>query len=269
MSSMSAVPMGTVLGPHLDGSTNMDGSRSPPSAFREMGDSIGRRSRGGHSNRGSWSSTGGFGPNSRKPPCAFYPAGKCKNGDLCRFPHVMPDENAPISPVSPRGGYSGPFGRTSRRPTILGPIEDKLAEMSVKEDGPAENGDVAPRPSGSSKPYNNSSPKMRGGRAPTSAPSTPIHRQNNHNQHNQSQANQQPAQKLPSADDFPVLGGTATPPPPHGNGQPYGSAWGGPTAAQVLKGSITGNKKAPTSVTTNGVAGDGAKVCRITAMNPI
>jgi hypothetical protein len=172
----------------------------------------------------------------------------------------MPDENAPISPVSPRGGYSGSFGRSSRRPTILGPIEDKLAEMSVKEDGPGENGDAAPRSAGFSKGHNNSSPKMRGGRPPTSAPSTPIHRQNNHNQHNQPQVNQQPAQKLPSADDFPVLGGTATPPHAHGNGQPYGSAWGGPTAAQVLKGSMSGNKKATATVTSNGIAGDASKV---------
>lgn len=168
----------------------------------------------------------------------------------------MPDENTPISPVSPRGGYSGSFGRTSRRPTILGPIEDKLTEMTLKEvDGAVENGESGSRQSGFTKPYN-SSPK-RGGRPPISTPSTPGHRQNNHNQ---PQTSQQPAQRLPSADDFPVLGGTATPPHTHGNGQTYGSAWGGPTAAQVLKGSITSNKKAPGSVTANGVASDNGKV---------
>jgi hypothetical protein len=46
----------------------------------------------------------------------------------------MPDENAPASPISPRGAYSGSLGRAgSRRPTILGPIEDKMAELTVKE----------------------------------------------------------------------------------------------------------------------------------------
>ncbi|KAG8830608.1 hypothetical protein FRC17_004647 [Serendipita sp. 399] len=134
MSSMAAVPMGTLLGPNLDGNTGIDGSRSPPSAFREMDNGFGPNRRGrGHANRGSWSSNG-FG-SGRKPPCAFYPVGKCKNGDQCRFPHVMPDENSPVSPASPRGGHSGSFGRAAngRRPTILGPIEDKLAEMTVKE----------------------------------------------------------------------------------------------------------------------------------------
>jgi hypothetical protein len=77
MSSMSAVPMAAVLGPRLDGNTNIDATRSPPSAFREMDGGFPRRGRGGHSQRSSWGN--GFGP-SRKPPCAFFPAGKCKNG---------------------------------------------------------------------------------------------------------------------------------------------------------------------------------------------
>ena len=80
---MSAVPMGQVLGPHLDGNGPVDGSRSPPSAFREMMDGGfgpgARRGRGGHSSRGSWGG-GGYGPGARKMPCAFFPAGKCKNG---------------------------------------------------------------------------------------------------------------------------------------------------------------------------------------------
>jgi len=44
------------------------------------------------------------------------------------------------------------------------------------------------------------------------------------------------AQKVPSADDFPVLGGTATPP----LGVTAGHAWGtgGATGAQVLKASL-------------------------------
>jgi hypothetical protein len=83
MSSMSAVPMGQVLGPHLDGNGTMDGPMSPPSAFRDMMDGGfgpgARRGRGGHSSRGSWAGGGGFG-SARKTVCAFYPLGKCKNG---------------------------------------------------------------------------------------------------------------------------------------------------------------------------------------------
>lgn len=47
----------------------------------------------------------------------------------------MPDENTPASPISPRGGYAGSYGRMAngRRPTILGPIEDKMSEMTLKE----------------------------------------------------------------------------------------------------------------------------------------
>lgn len=250
MSSMSAVPMGAVLAPHIDGNGNPDGARSPQSIFRDVDGGYPRRGRGGHSQRGSWGGNG-FGGSSRKPPCAFYPAGKCKNGDQCRFPHVMPDENAPISPISPRGGYGGSFGRMAngRRPTILGPIEDKTGDLSVKEPNDAsENSEAGPRSAGVSKPY--SSPKIRPSRAPQSTPSTPIHRQNVHLQSHQAT----PSQRLPSADDFPVLGGTATPP----SGSSYG-AWGGPTAAQVLKG--IGAKK---GMHTNGTTLDGGKDTKAT-----
>lgn len=132
MSSMSAVPMGQVLGPHLDGNGTMDGSRSPPSAFREMMDGgFGpgvRRGRGGHSSRGSWTGGSNFGPG-RKTACAFFPIGKCKNGyveilcfvlsyielvigrsDQCRFPHIMPaDGSVPMSPASPAGDTQAPL----------------------------------------------------------------------------------------------------------------------------------------------------------------
>jgi Mating-type protein beta 1 len=158
--SMSSVTMGQALELHLDGSGTMDGSRSPPSAFRDMVDggfgSGMRRGRGGHSSRGSWTGGGSFG-RAIRTPCAFFPAGKCKNGyvsvhffvlscieliigcsDQCRFPHIMPaDVNVSVSPAPPPGEYPGSFGRVgsgSRRPTILGPtLDDKMADLSVKE----------------------------------------------------------------------------------------------------------------------------------------
>jgi hypothetical protein len=190
--------------------------------------------------------------------------------DQCRFPHVIPDENTHISPISPRGGYPGPFGRMAngRRPTILGPIEDKMGDLSVKEvcvflvsmaltnskisqqNENIENPEAGPRSAGVSKQFS-SSPKVRPSRAPLSTPSTPINRQNAHLQSHQ----QTPSQRLPSADDFPVLTGSAT--PPSGNGATYGGAWSGPTAAQVLKG--IGAKKGTNA---SGTTPENGKVCR-------
>lgn len=232
MSSMSAMPMGAVLA-SLDGTGPMEDSRGP----MDSGFNSARRGRGGHASRGSWGGNG-FG-SGRKPPCAFFPLGKCKNGDQCRFPHVLPDENSPASPISPRGGYSGSYGRMAngRRPTILGPIEDKMGDMTLKENEAGEAVEAGPRsaaPGGYQKPFN-SSPKHRGGRPSISTPSTPGHRQTNHLQA------QQPSQRVPSADDFPVLSAST---PPVANGQSYGNAWGGPTAAQVLKGGISAKKPA-------------------------
>jgi len=201
--------------------------------------------------------------------------------DHCRFPHVLPDPSAPASPTSPRGGYPGSFGRTgngSRRPTILGAtLEDKMADLSVKEVhllddirnsilnvscqvDTQENAEGTPRAGGFPKPYS-SSPKTRGGRPSLSTPSTPGHRQNTH-----LQSLQQQSQRIPSADDFPVLGGTATPPPPPsavvsvGNGHGYAGAWSGPTAAQVLKSGMTTKKAGGPAVAGSFLNGDVAKV---------
>jgi hypothetical protein len=182
----------------------------------------------------------------------------------------MPDENTQISPISPRGGYPGSFGRMAngRRPTILGPIEDKMGDLSVKEvcvflvsmvanndvfsqqNENTEHYEAGPRSAGVSKPFS-SSPKVRPIRAPLSTPSTPINRQPTHLQSHQ----QTPSQRLPSADDFPVLTGSAT--PPSGNGAAYGGAWSGPTAAQVLKG--IGAKKGSNA---SGMTPENGKVCR-------
>lgn len=119
--------------------------------------------------------------------------------------------------------------------------------MEQQEGG--DNVDANNRQQPLNKPYS-SSPKNRGGRPPISTPSTPGGRHNTHLQQ------PHPAQKIPSPDDFPVLGGTAT--PPHPNGQVYGVAWGGPTAAQVLKAGIVAGKKA---ITPGGNASsDGGKV---------
>jgi hypothetical protein len=88
----------------------------------------------------------------RKPPCAFFPQGRCRNGDECRFPHIGSEGG----PTSPRGAGPGPgvggfggggsFGRhaghgghgsggagpngAARRPQI-GSIDERFGEMSL------------------------------------------------------------------------------------------------------------------------------------------
>ncbi|TFK56569.1 hypothetical protein OE88DRAFT_34052 [Heliocybe sulcata] len=74
----------------------------------------------------------------RKPPCLFFPAGRCRNGDECRFPHVLPDGNGPQ--VYPH--YAPPMPRGPPRPRHfsnaangIASIEEKMAGMNVREVG--------------------------------------------------------------------------------------------------------------------------------------
>ena len=140
-SSMSAVVMGAHP-PHGHGHGHGHGHPHPHSHSNEegiegIGLSLGRR--GGarfHSSAGR--GPGGInngGSMGRKPPCAFFPQGRCRNGGECRFPHIMP-EGGPVNPTSPRGGYGGGFGRhggvngAARRPQI-GSIDERFGDMSL------------------------------------------------------------------------------------------------------------------------------------------
>ncbi|KAI0040803.1 hypothetical protein FA95DRAFT_1611504 [Auriscalpium vulgare] len=149
---------------------------------------------------------------SRKPPCLFFPAGRCRNGDECRFPHVLPDASAPHPP--------GHFGRGGRfRPAQNGTahLEEKLANLGLRDDGApqASSGSTTPsdrpRPSPSHKQFSS----LPNGTRP--AVRAPV-----------------PKQRVPGADEFPVLGGATTPPArsPGPNGH---IGLSGPTAAQVLQ----------------------------------
>ena len=136
--SMSAVVMGAHPPPHGHGHGHPHPhSHSNEEGIEGIGLSLGRR--GGarfHSaagrGPGGMNNGGGMG---RKPPCAFFPQGRCRNGDDCRFPHVMP-EGGPVHPTSPRGGYGGNFGRhggangAARRPPI-GSIDERFGEMNL------------------------------------------------------------------------------------------------------------------------------------------
>ncbi|EJD03674.1 uncharacterized protein FOMMEDRAFT_154779 [Fomitiporia mediterranea MF3/22] len=153
--------------------------------------------------------------NNRKPPCAFFPSGRCRNGDACKFPHILPE-----SGDVPQGHYMSRFAGRARAQTQpqTDQLHEKMAELSLRPDGTPNtsqpNGHI--QPNGFPRPNhfkpNGVRHEKRGG---------PNGRSNH----------QQPQQRLPSADDFPVLGGTMTPPAR----SPITNPLNGPTAAQVLK----------------------------------
>ncbi|CAE6421257.1 hypothetical protein ACGC1H_006715 [Rhizoctonia solani] len=119
-----------------------------------------------------------------KPACLFFPSGRCRNGDDCRFPHVMPEPGAQATfryPSNNAGRFNGHRSRQS---------------MS-HHDGPP----PVHIPPGTKLPF---------------AP-----------------GGQNSAQRVPSADDFPVLkGGSAERPTPQASAGGNGN---GLTAAQVLQ----------------------------------
>ncbi|KAJ7631216.1 hypothetical protein FB45DRAFT_559949 [Roridomyces roridus] len=143
---------------------------------------------------------GSFANRKQAPPCIFFPTGRCKNGSECRFPHVMPPEGTvghiPFYPT--RGGAPRP----QRNGFTV--IDEKLANLSLQENG--RNGVHEPATRGG-----------RGGKANM----------------NQGTKRAMVKQRVPNADEFPVLGGSTTPPARspviNGNGH------AGPTAAQILQ----------------------------------
>ncbi|KXN88724.1 hypothetical protein AN958_06591 [Leucoagaricus sp. SymC.cos] len=194
-----------------------------------------------------------------KPPCLFFPTGRCKNGDGCRFPHVMPDGLVPASTHHApyfggrAGGPRQPRGQVYPNGNLSGGLEEKLNNLNIRDESqtllqqPQQNGpngveagakppngvnDVAhPNINGPGIGVGNRTRFPQGGKHhhPHS-----HHGFNNHfNQYSgksQKPAVQAPAkQRVPSADDFPVLVGTITPP----SKSPLTA--NGPTAAQVLQ----------------------------------
>ncbi|KAF8349706.1 hypothetical protein F5887DRAFT_1058981 [Amanita rubescens] len=154
--------------------------------------------------------------NSRKPPCIFYPSGRCKNGDECRFPHVLPDGsgNQNTSHYPNRNG-----ARTRGNSGVNGfpGIDEKLANLNIRDDQIRQDrsGDNNAGHGGRAK-FDRGSKNHHGGSANGSHASKKL---------------VVTKQRVPDADEFPVLGGSVTPP----NRQPNGMANGAPTAAQVLQ----------------------------------
>ncbi|PCH33896.1 hypothetical protein WOLCODRAFT_160435 [Wolfiporia cocos MD-104 SS10] len=213
-----------------------DGIGSPKSPTGPQADGYGPVpvSRDGmtHHRRGSARGRGAFGGPGRKPPCLFFPLGRCKNGDECRFPHVLPDNSLPYHPAHHpphfpvRGGHRP---RPSAHMNGMASLEEKFAGMAVQDEGEharnAANGGAATTNSSRSQ---SSEPGSRRG-----PPFKPSHFANGARP--EKKVAPPKPQRLPSADDFPVLSSTTPPLRSPGSNTPTINGYNGPTAAQVLQ----------------------------------
>ncbi|KAJ7070805.1 hypothetical protein C8F01DRAFT_1244506 [Mycena amicta] len=151
-------------------------------------------------NRRGTARRGSFARSKPIPPCMFFPLGRCKNGDDCRFPHIMPQDGVPVPmPFYPsRGG--GP--RSRGQSNGYAAIDEKMANLSLGQNGH----------SGATLRGRGGKPAVNGVNKRTAFPVK---------------------QRVPNADEFPVLGGATTPPIRVNGGFVNGH---GPTAAQILQG---------------------------------
>jgi hypothetical protein len=159
----------------------------------------------------------------KRPPCIFFPSGKCKNGDDCRFAHVLPDSTPHYYQHQPgyhqgrgsgrRGGFAHANG--------VSHLTDKMGNMNLRE---------------SQAPNNhNRGPSENAFRGRFSGPDNVRHQQTMPNGVKSSEKKSPlKTQRVPQADEFPALAGTSTPRArsPGSTGSVNGS---GPTAAQVLQ----------------------------------
>ncbi|KAF8202989.1 hypothetical protein BJ912DRAFT_1101885 [Pholiota molesta] len=182
----------------------------------------------------------------RKPPCLFFPAGRCKNGDECRFPHVLPENGAPPPHLPFAPVRAGPRGLALKGMVLTASRTSKPSLATCRSNG-AE---------GSSRSHSSDAgtrPKFQqGGKHPNAGP-------NGHANNKKAQTFRH-QQRVPNADEFPVLAGATTPPtrPPVINGFLANGVPNGPTAAQVLqapaprKDSKESSTRAPTPDPTRG-----------------
>ncbi|KAF7784034.1 hypothetical protein Agabi119p4_199 [Agaricus bisporus var. burnettii] len=173
-----------------------------------------------------------------KPPCLFFPTGRCKNGDDCRFPHIMPDgTSASTNHHTPFYAGRGGGPRQPRGQFLHNGLEEKFNNMNIRDESQIQqNGvDVASK---SLNTANDNGPVVN--TRPRFPPSGKHHQHHPHHgfnsQHNHYNGKLQKLnvqgnmkQRVPNADDFPVLAGTITPP----SKSPL--TVNGPTAAQILQ----------------------------------
>ncbi|QRV83205.1 ankyrin repeats [Ceratobasidium sp. AG-Ba] len=144
-----------------------------------------------------------------KPACLFFPSGRCRNGDECRFPHVLPE---PGSQPQAFGNRYPPNG--NGRYNNNGGNNHRSRQSISHHDGPP----PAHIPPGTKLPF----------------------------------ADEPTAQKVPSPDDFPVLGSKVV-----NSSNANGT---GLTAAQVLQAPAPAKKKAEADVGVNELADALSKV---------
>ncbi|KAI9060548.1 hypothetical protein FKP32DRAFT_1613539 [Trametes sanguinea] len=174
-----------------------------------------------------------FGGRGGKPPCLFFPSGRCRNGDDCRFPHVLPD--GPVGHhhpphFAPRGGHRPrpPFHANG-----MAALEDKFAAMSTQDDKPpvqSRNGNGTGTNTSDSSRSQSAEPGHKG-RGPNFKSN---HFANGGPRQDRKFVPPKP-QRVPNADEFPVLGGSSpSSRVPSANGS-VTPGYSGPTAAQVLQ----------------------------------
>ncbi|KAL5533964.1 hypothetical protein ACEPAG_424 [Sanghuangporus baumii] len=163
--------------------------------------------------RGSVRRMSGAGSSNRKPPCAFFPSGRCRNGDSCKFPHILPEPGESL-----QGSYVTKFGGRARAQTQPqgDQLSEKMAGLNLRSDGSPNGSQV------NGQGQRGNVPKANGVR---------HEKRGTGSGRNMQQYSQHPSQRVPGADEFPVLGGSVTPP----SRSPVSNPINGPTAAEVLK----------------------------------
>jgi hypothetical protein len=195
---------------------------------------------------------------SKKPPCMFFPSGRCRNGLVlltsrlllgvlifvmgrndCKYPHVLPE-----------GGVD-PFTNHRRGSSMgFGPVDERMGNLRIREVSP-----LITSISIVSYPLicQNHSPKTNGVNGYHNGPG------NGHAHRDSRYTNGKPVpavngvrrngpptpqQRLPTDDDFPVLGGSHKGSPSSTGGTPA-FGFGGLTAAQVLQAPAPRKELAP------------------------
>ncbi|KZP25404.1 hypothetical protein FIBSPDRAFT_1041544 [Athelia psychrophila] len=214
----------------INGQTNghsySESNGAKPPQNEAYGHGQGYRDSMGHSRRGSSvrPARGSF--STRKPACLFFPSGRCKNGDDCRFPHVITEGavgNHPVPFVS-RGGAPRPRGGPPNGNGAFKAMEDKFAALAVQEEGHAQQNGAAVEAPSRSHSSEDQRPRYPQGAKPngvTNGFKKPYAQR----------------QRVPNADEFPVLASSTTS-PSRSPGSLTGAALNGhngPTAAQVLQ----------------------------------
>jgi len=172
--------------------------------------------------------------------------------DDCRFPHVLPEGHPPgnfpgRNGVRARGGHANTNG--------FGPIEEKLEGVTVKDVclwNHSHNPPVLiPHQDSQSRTANGADGSSRSHSTEPGNRGRPSQGPKNHHVMNGTRINKKPSvkQRVPNADEFPVLAGSTTPPsrsPGPNSTLTNGYVYPGPTAAQVLQAPAPLRKEAGT-----------------------